>query len=358
MRIVAHVDMDAFYAAVEAQRDPALRDRPVVVGADPKEGRGRGVVTAASYAARRYGIRSALPITRAWRLAEAARLRGEPETIFVRDDHALYREVSARIMAILDGAGDAFQKTSVDEAYLELSSLGSFDAAIERAGQIKAQILGQEGLTASVGIGPNKLVAKIASDFQKPDGLTVVRPEEVQAFLDPLRIRVVPGIGPKTERFLHERHIRTVADLRGLERDQLAEWLGRSGEDLFLKARGLSESAVTNDRERKSVGEQETFEVDTLDTAFLQERARALARTVWSRLEGHGFRAFKTVTITVRFENFITFARSRTSREAWTSEEALWMAALDLLLPFLDARENPRSRKLRLIGVRAEKLSR
>lgn len=358
MRIVAHVDMDAFYAAVEAQRDPALRDRPVVVGADPKEGRGRGVVTAASYAARRYGIRSALPITRAWRLAEAARLRGEPETIFVRDDHALYREVSARIMAILDGAGDAFQKTSVDEAYLELSSLGSFDAAIERAGQIKAQILGQEGLTASVGIGPNKLVAKIASDFQKPDGLTVVRPEEVQAFLDPLRIRVVPGIGPKTERFLHERHIRTVADLRGLERDQLAEWLGRSGEDLFLKARGLSESAVTNDRERKSVGEQETFEVDTLDTAFLQERARALARTVWSRLEGHGFRAFKTVTITVRFENFITFARSRTSREAWTSEEALWTAALDLLLPFLDARENPRSRKLRLIGVRAEKLSR
>lgn len=358
MRIVAHVDMDAFYAAVEAQRDPALRDRPVVVGADPKEGRGRGVVTAASYAARRYGIRSALPITRAWRLAEAARLRGEPETIFVRDDHALYREVSARIMAILDGAGDAFQKTSVDEAYLELSSLGSFDAAIERARQIKAQILGQEGLTASVGIGPNKLVAKIASDFQKPDGLTVVRPEEVQAFLDPLRIRVVPGIGPKTERFLHERHIRTVADLRGLERDQLAEWLGRSGEDLFLKARGLSESAVTNDRERKSVGEQETFEVDTLDTAFLQERARALARTVWSRLEGHGFRAFKTVTVTVRFENFITFARSRTSREAWTSEEALWMAALDLLLPFLDARENPRSRKLRLIGVRAEKLSR
>lgn len=358
MRIVAHVDMDAFYAAVEAQRDPALRDRPVVVGADPKEGRGRGVVTAASYAARRYGIRSALPITRAWRLAEAARLRGEPETIFVRDDHALYREVSARIMAILDGAGDAFQKTSVDEAYLELSSLGSFDAAIERARQIKAQILGQEGLTASVGIGPNKLVAKIASDFQKPDGLTVVRPEEVQAFLDPLRIRVVPGIGPKTERFLHERHIRTVADLRGLERDQLAEWLGRSGEDLFLKARGLSESAVSNDRERKSVGEQETFEVDTLDTAFLQERARALARTVWSRLEGHGFRAFKTVTVTVRFENFITFARSRTSREAWTSEEALWMAALDLLLPFLDARENPRSRKLRLIGVRAEKLSR
>ena len=172
-----------------------------------------------------------------------------------------------------------------------------------------------------------------------------------------MRIRVIPGIGPKTERFLHERHIRTVADLRTLERAQLAEWLGRSGEDLFAKARGLSESAVSNERERKTVGEQETFDVDTLDATFVLERARALARTVWSRLEGHGFRAFRTVTVTVRFENFITFARSRTGREAWTSEEALWAAALDLLLPFLDDRENPRHRKLRLIGVRAEKLS-
>jgi DNA polymerase IV (archaeal DinB-like DNA polymerase) len=358
VRIVAHVDMDAFYAAVEAQRAPALRDRPLVVGADPKEGHGRGVVTAASYAARRYGIRSALPISRAWRLAEAARRRGEPETIFVRDDHALYREVSARIMAILAAAGDAFQKTSVDEAYLDLSSLGSFDAAVERARRLKAEIVSREGLTASVGIGPNKLVAKIASDFQKPDGLTVVRSEEVQAFLDPLRIRVIPGIGPKTERFLHGHHIQTVAELRTLDRAQLAEWFGRWGEDLYARARGLSESAVSNERERKSVGEQETFEVDTLDGTFVLERARALARTVWSRLEGHGFRACRTVTVTVRFENFITSARSRTSREAWTSEEALCAAALELLLPFLDDRENPRHRKLRLIGVRAEKLSR
>ncbi|HEX6080846.1 MAG TPA: DNA polymerase IV [Methylomirabilota bacterium] len=358
MRIVAHVDMDAFYASVEAQRDPALRDRPLVVGADPKDGRGRGVVTAASYAARRYGIRSALPISRAWRLAEAARRRGEPATIFVRDDHALYREVSERIMAILAAGGDAFQKTSVDEAYLELSSLGTFEAAIERARHLKAEIVAQEGLTASVGLGPNKLVAKIASDFQKPDGLTVVRPDDVQAFLDPLTVRVIPGIGPKTERFLRARGVRTVADLRAVERTQLAEWLGRGGEDLFAKSRGLSERPVSNERERKSVGEQETFEVDTLEAPFVLERARALARTVWTRLEAHQFRAFKTVTVTVRFENFMTFARSRTAREAWTGEDALWEVAQALLLPFLDARENPRLRKLRLIGVRAEKLSR
>src|SRR5438477_9965135 len=203
-------------------------------------------------------------------------------------------------MTILAAAGDAFQKTSVDEAYLELSSLGSVEAAVERARRLKAEIVSQEGLTASVGIGPNKLVAKIASDFQKPDGLTVVRPEEVQPFLDPLRIRVIPGIGPKTERFLHERHIRAVADLRTLERAQLAEWFGRGGEDLFAKARGLSESAVSNERERKSVGEQATFEVDTLDATLVLEPARALARTACSRPARHGVRAFRPDPMPVR----------------------------------------------------------
>jgi DNA polymerase IV (DinB-like DNA polymerase) len=350
--------MDAFYAAVEARRHPELRDKPLVVGADPKEGRGRGVVTAASYAARRYGIRSAMPISRAWRLAQAAHGRGDPETVFVRGDHALYREVSARIMAIVARAADTFEEASIDEAYVDLSPLGSFDAAIDRARWLKAEILQQEALTASVGIGSNKLIAKIASDFQKPDGLTVVRPEEVPAFLEPLRIRVIPGIGPKTERFLHERGIRTVADLKTIERAQLAEWLGRWGEDLFAKARGLSDSPVSNEREPKSVGEQETFEVDTLDATFVLERAGTLARTVFERLGGQGFRAFRTVTVTVRFENFMTFTRSHTNREALASEEALCAEAIDLLLPFVDDRENPRRRKLRLIGVRAEKLAR
>ncbi len=168
-----------------------------MVGADPKDGHGRGVVTAASYAARRYGIRSAMPISRAWRLAEAARRRGEPETVFVPGDRKLYAEVSERIMAILAPSADAFEEASIDEAYLDLSSLGSFEAAAERARSLKRQIAEREGLTCSVGLGPSKLVAKIASDFKKPDGLTVVGPAEVQEFLDPLPIRVIPGIGPR-----------------------------------------------------------------------------------------------------------------------------------------------------------------
>ena len=358
MRIIAHVDMDAFYASVEARYTPALRDRPLVVGADPKEGRGRGVVTAASYGARRYGIRSAMPISRAWRLAEAARRRGEPEVVFVPGNRKLYVEVSERIMAILAARADAFEEASIDEAYLDLSSLADFEAAAERARAIKREVAEREGLTCSVGLGPNKLVAKIASDARKPDGLMVVAPADVQAFLDPLPIRVIPGIGPKTEAVLHERGIRTVSDIRGIALEQLVDWFGRWGQNLHGKARGLSDSPVSNEWEPKSVGEQETFEVDTLDAAFVLERVRALAGEVFSRFERQGFHAFRTVTITVRFANFRTLTRSHTPPEAMTSEPALYAGAVRLLLPFLDHRENPRQTKLRLIGVRAEKLLR
>ena len=358
VRIIAHVDMDAFYASVEARYDPALRDKPVVVGADPKEGRGRGVVEAASYPARRYGIRAAMPISRAWKLSEAVRRRGEEPVIFVHGHRQLYVEMSARVMAILAPAGDAFEEASIDEAYLDLSSLGSLEAAVERARALKREIAEREGLTCSVGLGPNKLVAKIASDFKKPDGLTVVAPDQVQAFLDPMSIRVIPGIGPKTEAELNERNIRTVRDLRGLEVARLSEWFGRWGEDLHAKARGLSDSVVSNEWEPKSVGEQETFEVNTLDADFILQRVRALAAEVFERLQRQGFRACRTVTITVRFAHFRTLTRSHTSRDEIASEEALYAGAAQLLAPFFDARENPRGTKIRLIGVRAEKLQR
>jgi len=358
MRIIAHLDMDAFFAAVEERRDPELRGRPVVIGADPKAGKGRGVVATASYAARRYGIRSATPISRAWRLAEAARRRGEPATVFLRGNHALYREVSARIMALVTERADAFEEASIDEAYLDLSSLADFHDAETHARTVKALILEREGLTCSVGIAPNKLVAKIASDFRKPDGLTVVRPEAVEDFLDPLSIRVIPGIGPKTEAFLRERGIGTIAELRGVERPRLVEWLGKWGDDVYERARGVSLSPVSNEWERKSVGEQETFEQDTLDRSFVLERARALAAGVFERMLADGVRGFRTVTVTVRFEHFLTVSRSLTAETPLLTRDALEGTAHRLLLPFLDERENPKSRRIRLIGVRVEKLAR
>jgi DNA polymerase IV (DinB-like DNA polymerase) len=356
--MVVHLDMDAFYAAVEERRDPALRGRPLVVGADPKGGAGRGVVTTASYAARKYGIRSALPISRAWRLAQAARRRGEPETIFVRGDHALYREVSGRIMGIATRGADAFEEASIDEVYLDLSSLGDFGRAEAHTRAVKAEILEREGLTCSAGIGPNKLVAKIASDFQKPDGLTVVLPEAVQAFLDPLPIRKLPGIGPKSAALLYGCGIRTIADLRAVDRTALVEWFGKWGDEMSERARGISDDPVSNEWERKSVGEQETFERDTLESALVLERVRVLAGDVFERLRADGFVGFRTVTVTVRFSNFVTRNRSRTGEAPVTTRDGLETVAEHLLLPFFDERENPRRRKIRLIGVRAEKLLR
>ncbi len=361
-----HVDMDAFFAACEERYNPQFRGRPIVVGADPKGGRGRGVVATANYPARKYGIKSAMPISTAWRLADAARRRGEPETIFLSGNHRLYADVSRRIMALLEARADAFEEASVDEAYLEWkfeitnskSQSDPWREAEARARQLKAKVLEAEGLTCSVGIGPNKLIAKIASDFKKPDGLTVIRPEAVEEFLAPLPIRAIPGIGPKSEAVLRQKGIRTVGDLRQVARAKLVEAFGRWGEDLFRKARGEDESEVSNEWEPKSVGEQETFEIDTLDSAFILERAQALAAEAFRRFQREGFASFRTVVITARFADFTTLTRSHTVPKPLETLKALNGEALRLLLPFLDKRENPRHKKIRLVGVRVEKLFR
>jgi DNA polymerase IV (archaeal DinB-like DNA polymerase) len=360
MRIIVHVDMDAFYAAVEERVNPSLKNFPVVVGADPKEGRGRGVVTTANYHARRFGIHSALPISRAWRLAEAARRRGEPATIFILQNMALYREVSARIMQILQSYADAFEQMSIDEAHLDVSSRGTFAAAVEHMTRLKAEVHEREGLGCSVGIGPNKLIAKIASARQKPDGLTVIEPAQVLDFLSPMPIRVIPGIGPKSERFLHERNLRTVEALRAVPESTLVEWFGKAGGRLFEKVRGIDESEVSNEWTRKSLGEQETFEEDTRDQAAVIARLGRMAERILAKLSAKEFTGFHTVTITVRFSDFQTSNRSRSVKESIPVEDnglaRLKAQALALIQPFFDARENPRGKAIRLIGLRVEKL--
>ncbi len=365
MRIIAHVDMDAFFAAVEERYNPQFRGKPIVIGADPKEGRGRGVVSTASYAARKYGIKSAMPISKAWQLADEARRSGEPETIFLGGQHRLYAEVSERIMTILAAEADVFEEASIDEAYLEFGikdhesgiKADPWVEAEEWARKLKASILKVEGLTCSIGIGPNKLVAKIASDFKKPDGLTIVRPERVEGFLDPMPIRAIPGIGPKGEAFLHAKGIYTISQLRAVELPRLIEWQGKWGEDLFRKARGISESEVSNEGELKSVGEQETFAIDTLQAAFVLEHARELADSVFKRFREEEFSSFRTVAVTVRFADFSTLSRSHTPPHPLSTREALRGEMLRILLPFLDARGNPKRKKIRLIGVRVEKLA-
>jgi nucleotidyltransferase/DNA polymerase involved in DNA repair len=205
MKIIAHLDMDAFFAAIEERDHPELAGVPLVVGAAPAAGKGRGVVSTANYAARKYGIHSAMPISQAWRRSEAAKSRGEPGVVFLTPNFPRYQEASRHIMELVRQYASLVEESSIDEAYLDLSFCTSFSQAAEICRRLKADIKAQVQLTASMGIGPNKLIAKIASDFQKPDGLTVVTEAAAEAFLEPLPVRQIPGIGPKTEQRLAAR---------------------------------------------------------------------------------------------------------------------------------------------------------
>ncbi|MGZ8386324.1 MAG: Y-family DNA polymerase, partial [Nitrospira sp.] len=214
MRIIAHLDMDAFFAAIEERDTPAFQGVPLVVGADPLGGNGRGVASTSNYLARAYGIHSATPISTAWRLSEAARRAGKPPVTFVSVDMQKYVQVSEEVMRIVRRFIPKVEQASIDESYGDVSFTESYEAAEALCQRLKNAIHAEERLTASVGIGPNKLIAKIAAGWRKPDGLTVVHAEEVEAFLAPLSIRVIPGIGPKTEGILNAQHIKIVRDLR------------------------------------------------------------------------------------------------------------------------------------------------
>lgn len=349
--------MDAFFAAIEERDTPRFKGKPIVVGADPMGGKGRGVVSTANYAARKYGIHSAMPISIAWRLAEVARKRGEPTAIFTGGHFEKYGEVSTEIMNIIREYTSLVEESSVDEAYFDLSFAESWEYAKEIVQKIKDEIKKKERLTSSVGVGPNKLIAKIASDMQKPDGLTVVMDEQAEKFLESLPVRKIPGIGPKTETLLAERGVKTVKDLKKWKREELIERFGVWGDELYDRIRGKDESPIVLEYETKSVGEQETFPEDVADASKITEAMRVLSDGVW-----HSFgklkddkKYFRTVIITVRFADFETKTKSHTLKSVPESAGELYFEAMKLLLPFFDRRENPKHKKFRLVGVRMVK---
>ena len=356
MRIVGHLDMDAFFAAIEERDHPSLSGLPIVVGADPRGGKGRGVVSTANYKAREYGIHSALPVSKAWRLSEAARQQGNPPVTFLPVRMERYGEVSGHVMETLRRFVFLVEPASIDEAYFDLSSCESYTLAEEVCRKIKSAIREEEHLTASVGIGPNKLIAKIASGLCKPDGLTVVREEDVLAFLSPLPVRTIPGVGPKTEAALARIGVKIIKDMRRFSQEGLRGMFGKRGWDLYEKIRGRDESPVEETYEVKSIGEQETFEEDTGDSFFLAGRLRAMCEDVMRRVTAEGFTHVCRVVLTVRFADFETKSRSHTLSVPTNSLMVLQREAMNLLMPFLDDRENSQRKLIRLIGVRVEKL--
>ena len=342
-RVIFHVDMDQFFAAVEERERPEIRGKPVVVGADPKEGTGRGVVSTCNYEARKYGVKSGMPIARAWRLC--------PNAVYLPVNYSLYQKVSAQIMAILRTHADKFERWGLDEAFLDVTSrVKNFEEAEKLAQKIKKEIYEKERLTCSIGVGPNKLVAKIGSDFEKPDGLTVVREEDAKAFLSPLRVRRLLWVGRKTEGRLNRMGIKTIGDLADYDASVLAEKFGAAGTQLYLSAQGIDNSEVQELWERKSMSRETTFEEDTSDYALIFDTLDAISEDLHQELTASNF-TFKTTTVKIRYENFETHTHGKTLPFFTDRLKDIKKSARDLAQDYL--RPN---RKIRLIGVKLSNL--
>ena len=339
-RRVLHADLDCFFAAVEELDDPSLRGKPVVVGGDPER---RGVVSTANYVARRYGIASAMAAAHARRLC--------PHAIFLRPRFDRYRELSQRVMAILDDSVVALEQVSVDEAYGELPpGLPGCERADAIARRIKLRVRAETGLVISVGIGRNKSLAKLASDLSKPDGCLVVRPDQEEAFLRPVPVGRLNGVGPHTRERLERMGILTVGDLADRDPQDLEARLGKHGRWLWHLARGEDDRPVETEREPpKSISRENTYERDIADVEQAMAHVRELARAVARRAEGKGMIG-RTVTLKVKWANFQIVTRQQPLPAATARPDTLAEAAESLLVreiaPLLDG-----ERAIRLLGV-------
>lgn len=345
--MIFHVDLNAFYVSVEVRDNPALKGLPVIVGTNPEQGKARGIVMTASYEARKLGIRSGMPISTAYRLA--------PKAVYIDPDENKgwnrYADVSAKVMEVLRSNADKFEQTGIDEAYLDVSTrTKNIEEAKELAIKIKKEVRDAVGLTCSIGIAPNKSLAKIASDRQKPDGLTVVPFDDPMSFLAPLPPSVIPGIGPKTQAFLEEKGIGKIADLQSMSGQQLMKWFGKTGVWLWGVIQAEERLPVYERDMMKSMSVERTFDKDSDDFAQVYAQVDIEARELAERVRDANVK-FKVVGIKIRFKGFQTFTREATLTGFTESEETLRHEARVLLKEF---ERNPRP--VRLVGVRVSHL--
>jgi DNA polymerase IV (DinB-like DNA polymerase) len=342
-RVIFHLDMDHFYTAVEERERPEIRGKPVIVGADPKAGKGRGVVSTSNYEARKAGVRSGMPISQAWRLCS--------EAVYLPPNFPLYIKVSGEIMDIARKYTDKFEQWGIDEAFLDVTSkVKDYAEAEALARKIKQEIKEKQSLTCSIGVGPNKLIAKIASDFQKPDGLTIVREEEVEKFLVPLPVRKLLWVGRKTEAKLKVLGVNTIGDLARYDPSALTSMFGVMGLQMHLMAKGIDRSEVEERTGVKSVSHETTFEEDTADSALILQALDVLCVEVQKATENQHL-LFKTVTLKIRYENFETHTKSKTLPFLTNRLHDLQKITRELLSTYLR-----KDRKVRLIGVRVSSL--
>lgn len=341
VRKIIHVDMDAFYASVEQHDRPELKGKPVVVGGSPES---RGVVAAASYEARKFGVRSAMSCAKAHRLC--------PQAHFVPPNFTRYVEVSRQVREVFKEVTPHVEPLSLDEAYLDVTeNLKGEPRASELARWIRAEIRARTGLTASAGVGPNKFVAKLASDYKKPDGLTVVRPERVLEFVAPLPVEALWGVGPVTAKKLHAIGLRHVGDLRKVSLSELRAHLGSFADFIRGLAFGEDGRPVESEWTAKSVGSETTFDVDHTALEPLLDTLNEQARELEESLRSDAFLA-RTVTLKVRYDDFKTITRSRSYRRPFFEAPLLYRTAAELLRSSTEAGSRP----VRLIGISVSNL--
>ena len=339
-RTIIHLDLDAFFVAVERLDDPKLIGVPVIVAGRPEA---RGVVSSASYEARKFGIHSAMPTAQALRLC--------PQVIVVSGHRGRYVELSRRVMAILGEYTPLLEPLSIDEAFLDVTGTEAhYGPPAQLARTLQDRIMAELGLSASLGVAGNKLVAKIASDFRKPHGITVVLPGEEAAFLAPLPIRKLWGVGQVTARELAGLGIVTIGDLARLSAEDLRARFGVPGEGLWRAARGFDDSPVTPEHEAKSLSREETFAQDIRDPAVLRRELLRLSDAVAARLRHHGLRS-RTISLKLRYPDFTTLSRQVTLTEPTDAGPAIYAQALALFEAAWDRRP------VRLLGVSADNLT-
>jgi DNA polymerase-4 len=335
MRRILHMDMDAFFAAVEQKRRPELIGKPVIVGGsgDPTK---RGVVSTASYEARKYGVHSAMPLRTAYKLC--------PEGVFLAVDFREYSRVSEIVKSVLRRFSPVMEDVGIDEAYLDISD--SAEASEQVAMEIKRRIREATGLTCSVGIAPNKLLAKIASDLQKPDGLTVITENDITARIWPLPVRKLTGVGPKTEARLKAMGVVFIGELAARSKEELIDQFGDSyGIWLYESSRGIDDRPLVTHWEPRSLSRETTFERDVADWQVLARTLVELEKEIVADILKRGYRA-KTVTIKIRFSDFETHTRAHTLDAATDSQDAIRRAAFECM------KRIEFKKKVRLIGIR------
>jgi DNA polymerase IV (DinB-like DNA polymerase) len=342
-RIILHVDLDAFYASVEQRGNPAYRSKPLIIGADPKGGQGRGVVVTCSYEARKWGVHSGQPISRAYKLL--------PNATYIRPNFELYEQVSYDVMEHFRKFADKFEQVSIDEAFLEISqSCLKFGGPIELARQMKTELKESEQLTCSIGIAPNKSTAKIASDYKKPDGLTYVDADQVKEFLAPLPVSKISGVGKKTEQRLNQLGIKTIGELASYSPKALHNQFGKSGVWAWAIANAEEKVEIQETYVMKSIGAEYTFDTDTDDWSAVDNQLAALIDTVHKRLSDEKM-TYKTITLKIRFQGFETYTRARTLKFPMSTKGEIVEGIRELTNEFRNYRK-----RIRLVGARVSGL--